>query len=67
MPYPYEEHLPYQRCITDQVLATDRQWLRMLNDMLGNMSIDGLINSDLSMEQARSIKGLIALVYRYEG
>jgi esterase/lipase superfamily enzyme len=66
MPYPYEEHKPYQRCIKDEVLPTDRQWLRMLNDMMGGMSIDGMTASGLSIEQARSIKGLLALLNRYE-
>lgn len=67
MPYPYEEHKPYTRAIRDEILPVDRQWLRMLADMFGGLTVDGLTKAGLSTEQARSVLGLVALVHRYEG
>ena len=66
MPSPFENHAPYQRIICDSALPIDKQWLRMLNDMLGEMTYEHLRVAGLSHENARSIMGLLALHLRQE-
>ncbi|WP_295442597.1 hypothetical protein [uncultured Thiodictyon sp.] len=57
-------HAPYQRVIYDDATAIDRQWLRMMEDALSNVSLDQMLNAGIENTSAREILGLIAINMR---
>lgn len=66
MPSPFDHHAPYQRVMTQAVLPQDRQWLRLLDEMLGGLTLEKLVMAGLSREEARALQGLLAMAPRYE-
>lgn len=55
------EHHPYRRVISDETTATDRQWLRMLEEAFRPVSYEDLLKAGLDTSFATEFLGLVAL------
>lgn len=55
------EHAPWIRVTTDQSTATDRQWLRLLNEAFSSIDYEDLIRAGLNRTLATEFLGLLAL------
>lgn len=62
---PFEIHAPYQRIMTNALVPVDRQWLRLLADLLEPVSLDQLVNAGMTQSRARALLSLSAMVSRY--
>lgn len=60
------DHAPARRILSGESTASDRQWLRMLDEVLEPVSLEQLIHCSVDAEAARDIIGLIALRERTE-
>lgn len=55
------EHAPWVRVTTDQATATDRQWLRLLNDAFASVAYEDIVRAGLNTTLATEFLGLVAL------
>lgn len=60
------DHAPALRILSGESTASDRQWLRMLDETFKPISIEQLSRMTIDLEAARDILGLIALTERTE-
>lgn len=60
------DHAPYQRIMSDETTAVDRQWSRMLKEVLEPVSLESMVRSGIHEETARDLLGLIAVHMRNE-
>ena len=56
-----DDHPPFNRIISDQANATDRQWLRMLSDAFEDATPAKLMDSGISQQMTVEILGIVAL------
>ena len=67
MPSPCELHPPFQRIISDEANAIDRQWLRMLSDVFHETTYEQLVEAGMTRDGIRDFLGTIALNRRING
>jgi hypothetical protein len=58
------EHAPFNRIISDQATAIDRQWLRMMNEAFAGVSFENLMRAGFDAEAATALLGVVALDVR---
>lgn len=58
------DHAPFNRIISEQATATDRQWLRMLHDAFRDIDHEDLRQAGMASEFATEVLGLVALKAR---
>jgi len=60
-----DNHPPFKRVISDEATATDRQWLRMLDDVFESITFERLVAAGLDAQAVSALFGVVALRYRH--
>lgn len=62
----FEHHPPYRRVLAGEPTAVDRQWLRLLDELLDAIHYPQIIATGTDPATAREVLGLLALAQRFE-
>jgi hypothetical protein len=58
------DHQAFMRVVSGQTIGPDRQWMRLLSDILEDVSIDTLMRAGMAQDTARDLLTLCALTAR---